>query len=150
MGERTAGVREQARSPREIEQEIDHLRTRLDKSLGELDRRRHELTDVKLQLRRHPGVFIGAGAVVLLGFAGIGFAVWRARRREKLPQKARRIRIAIGRVADRPEKVARGDAPIWEKVVASVATTIAVSVSKKLLDRAWSKAKIGDTLRPRS
>jgi len=51
------------RSPREIERDIEHLRTRLDRSLAELDRRRHELTNVKLQMRKHPAVFIGAGAV---------------------------------------------------------------------------------------
>ena len=40
--------------------EIEHLRTRLDRSLAELDRRRHELADLRVQLRKHPGAFIGA------------------------------------------------------------------------------------------
>jgi hypothetical protein len=137
VGERTAGVVE-AKPPREIEREIEHLRTRLDRSLAELDRRRHELTDVKLQMRKHPQVFIGAGAAVALLLGGIGFAVWRSRKREELPNKARRIRIAFGRASDEPEKVARGEAPAWEKILAAVGTTIAVSVTKKLLERAWS------------
>ena len=42
------------RAPREIEREIEYLRTRLDRSLAELDRRRHELTDIRLQMRKHP------------------------------------------------------------------------------------------------
>lgn len=137
MGEGTARV-EENKPPREIEREIEHLRTRLDRSLAELDRRRHELTDVKLQMRKHPQVFIGAGAVVVLMLGGVAFAVWRSRKREELPQKARRFRVALGRAVDKPEKVARGEAPAWEKIVAAVGTTIAVSVTKKLLERAWA------------
>ena len=138
MGEGTVGVEERKKAPREIEREIEHLRTRLDRSLAELDRRRHELTDLKLQMRKHPQVFAGAGAVVVLVVGGIGFAIWRSHKREVVPQKARRFRIAMGRAVDHPEKVARGDAPAWEKILAAVGTTIAVSVTKKLLERAWT------------
>ena len=134
MGEGTAGVTE----PRDVEREIEHLRTRLDRSLAELDRRRHELTDLKLQVRKHPQVMWGAGGVLLLVAGGIAFAVWRAKKREELPQKARRLRIAFGRAVDQPKKVARGEAPVWEKIAASVGTTIAVSLTRKLIDRAWA------------
>jgi hypothetical protein len=142
VGEGTARVngneKAETRPPREIERDIEHLRSRLDKSLAELDRRRHELTDVRLQMRRHPGVFIGAGAAVALMIGGVAFAVWRSRKREELPQKAKRLRIAVGRAVDDPKKVARGDAPVWEKIVAAVGTTIAVNLTKKMIDRAWS------------
>ena len=138
MGEGTVGVEEKKKAPREIEREIDHLRTRLDKSLAELDRRRHELTDVKLQMRKHPQIFLGAGAAVALVVGGIGFAIWRAHKRDEVPQKAHRIRIALGRAVDKPEKVARGEAPAWEKILAAVGTTVAVSLSKKLIERAWT------------
>jgi hypothetical protein len=145
VGEGTARVngngKAETRPPRDIERDIEHLRTRLDKSLAELDRRRHELTDVRLQLQRHPGVFIGAGAVVALMVGGVAFAVWRSRKREELPQKAKRLRIAVGRAVDDPKKVARGEAPIWEKIVAAVGTTIAVNLTKKLIDRAWSSTQ---------
>lgn len=139
MGEGTAGVNE--RNPREIERDIEHLRTRLDRSLAELDRRRHELTDVRLQVRKHPAVFAGAGGVVLLLLGGVAFAIWRAHEREKPVAKAHRLRIAFGRAVDEPEKVARGDAPAWEKILAAVGTTIAVSVTKKLLERAWDQKR---------
>ena len=148
MGEGTARVNEngkaETRPPREIERDIEHLRSRLDKSLAELDRRRHELTDVRLQMQRHPGVFVGAGAVVALMVGGVAFAIWRSRKREELPQKAKRLRIAVGRAVDDPKKVARGEAPIWEKIVAAVGTTLAVNLTKKMIDRAWSS-----TVRPR-
>ena len=127
------------RSPREIESDIEHLRRRLDRSLAELDRRRHELTDVKLQMRKHPVAFIGAGAVLVLMLGGVGYAVYRSRKRQELPAKAKRLRIAIGRAVDAPEKVARGEPPVWEKIAAAVGTTIAVSLTKKLIDRAWNR-----------
>ena len=127
------------RPPREIERDIEHLRTRLDRSLAELDRRRHELTDVKLQMRKHPVAFIGAGAVLVLMLGGVGYAVYRSRKRQELPAKAKRLRIAIGRAVDAPEKVARGEPPVWEKIAAAVGTTIAVSLTKKLIDRAWNR-----------
>jgi hypothetical protein len=114
------------------------LRTRLDRSLAELDRRRHELMDLKLQMRRHPAVFIGTGGVLLLVLGGVAFAIWRAHERDKPMAKAHRLRIAFGRAVDEPHKVARGEAPVWEKVLGAVGTTIAVSLTKKLLDKAWN------------
>ena len=96
---------EEPRAPREIERDIGVLRTRLDRSLAELDRRRHELTDIKLQMRKHPAVFAGTGVVVLLALGGVGYAVYRSHKREELPKKARRIRIAFGRAVDQPERV---------------------------------------------
>jgi hypothetical protein len=130
---------EEPRAPREIERDIGVLRTRLDRSLAELDRRRHELTDIKLQMRRHPAVFIGAGAVVVLALGGVGFAVYRSRKREELPQKARRIRIAFGRAVDQPERVARSEPPAWEKILTAVGTAIAVNLAKKMIERTWNR-----------
>ena len=95
---------EEPRPPREIERDIEMLRTRLDRSLAELDRRRHELTDIKLQMHRHPAVFIGAGAVVVLALGGVGYAVYRSRKPEELPAKARRLRIAFRRAVELPER----------------------------------------------
>jgi hypothetical protein len=156
VGEGTSGVKEgngtapaeQPRAPREIERDIEHLRTRLDRSLAELDRRRHELTDVRLQMRKHPAVFIGAGAVVVLLLGGIGYAVYRSRKREEIPEKAKRLRIAIGRAVDEPHKVARGEAPVWEKIVAAVGTTIAVNLTKKMIDRTWQQTVQSGRTRP--
>lgn len=138
LEDRNGKAKEETRAPREIEREIDHLRKRLDRSLAELDRRRHELMDVKLQMRKHPQVFIVAGGVVVLMMGGVAFAVWRSHKRDEPAQKARRIRIAIGRAVDKPEKVARGEAPAWEKILAAVGTTIAVSLTKKFIERAWA------------
>jgi len=136
------------RKPREIERDIEHLRTRLDRSLAELDRRRHELTDIRLQMRKHPAVFIGAGAAVVLLLGGVGFAIYRSRKREQMPEKAKRLRIAIGRAVDEPHKVARGEAPVWEKILAAVGTTIAVNVTKKIIERTWQQTVDSGRTRP--
>jgi len=96
-----------------------------------------------LQVRRHPRVVAGTGVVVLALLGGVGFAIWRAvKKREELPQKARRLRIALGRALDPPHEIARRDAPALEKILAAVGTTIAVSLTKKLLDRAWNKRSV--------
>jgi hypothetical protein len=130
---------EEPRPPREIERDIEHLRTRLDRSLAELDRRRHELTDIKLQMRKHPAVFIGAGAVVVLALGGVGLAIYRSRKREELPQKAKRLRIAFGRAVDQPQRVARSEPPAWEKILTAVGTAIAVNLAKKMVERSWNR-----------
>lgn len=122
MGQGTAGVDATQKSPREIERELAFLRTRLDRSLAELDRRRHELTNVKLQARRHPLAFAGAGGALLLIAGGVGFAIWRAARKPSLPT---------------PELLRR-EHPALQKILAAVGTTIAVGLTRKLLARAWT------------
>ena len=67
MGEGTSRLtngngKVETRSPREIERDIEHLRASLDRSLAELDRRRHELTNIRLQMRKHPAVFFGTSS----------------------------------------------------------------------------------------
>ena len=121
---------------RELEGEITEIRSRLDHSLAELDRRRHELTDVKLQVRRHPGVVIAAGATVLALLGGMAYAIYLSRQRHKPVSKARRLRHAFARMVDEPEKVAKSLPSVVEKVVAAVGATAATMLTKKLLERA--------------
>jgi hypothetical protein len=136
VGSGTIGVEKPAR---EIEKEIDDVRMRLDRSLAELDRRRHELMDVKLQVQKHPEALWIAGGVVVLIIGGVYLAVRRAHKREEPMQKARRFRLATSRAMEHPERVARGEAKVWEKIAASVGTTLAVALTKRLLDRAMPR-----------
>jgi hypothetical protein len=81
---------------------------------------------------------------------GIGFAIYRSRKRQEIPRKAKRLRIAIGRAVDEPHKVARGEAPVWEKIVAAIGTTIAVNLTKKIIERTWQQTvESGRTARTR-
>ncbi|MBL8111637.1 MAG: hypothetical protein JNK60_02050 [Acidobacteria bacterium] len=63
--------------------EIDETRDELDTFVSELDRRRVEALDLKLQVRKHPGIAIGVGlavvATALLGIAMVGAVVVLAR-----------------------------------------------------------------------
>jgi hypothetical protein len=67
---------------RQLGAEIAELREELGGLVTELDRRRHDLLDVKLQLRRHV-VAATVTAVSLIGaVAGlIWLGIWRSRRR---------------------------------------------------------------------
>lgn len=62
---------------RRLRLEIYATRGDLARYIEELQRRRRELMDVKLQMRRHPAIVVGLGVAVA---AALGGAVWKARR----------------------------------------------------------------------
>jgi hypothetical protein len=134
-GQRTNG--EPRKMARELETEITEVRTRLDRSLAELDRRRHELTDVRLQVKRHPMVAVAAGVTVLALLGGVAYAVWAARQRNKPVSKARRLRHALSRMIDEPQKVAKSEPTVPEKILAAAGTAAATILVKKMMERAF-------------
>ena len=87
---------------RAIEQDIDRLRDQLDGMVGELDRRRHEAFDVRLQLRRHATAVATVGVVGAVLVVG-GFVAWRnaRRRQDQLLVHLGRLVVAAGRRAAR-------------------------------------------------
>ena len=92
MGEGTSGVK---RTPEDLEREVETIRESMDPVLQELDARRHELVDWKLQLRRHGPTLMKAGAVVAGVFVAVGMAkdvhrtVRRQMRRRRMQRAAR-------------------------------------------------------------
>ena len=92
MGEGTSRVN---RSPEDVEREERQLREDLDPMLHALDIRRHELTDWRLQLRRHGPTLMKAGAVVAGVFVAVGVAkdVGRSMRR-RMRSRGRHSRFA--------------------------------------------------------
>lgn len=94
-------------STRQLEGEITTLRDELATLVGELDRRRHELMNVKLQARRH---LLGAtltGVGLLASATGfVWLSIWRPRRRRKIGARVTRLREALSRMVERPERVA--------------------------------------------
>jgi len=87
---------------RAIEGEIDRLRDQLDGMVGELDRRRHEVFDVRLQLRRHGTAVATIGVVATVLVVG-GFVAWRnaRRRQDQLLVHLGQLVVAAGRRAAR-------------------------------------------------
>src|SRR5207245_9779068 len=69
---------------------------------------------------------------------GSGVITYR-RLRQPRSQNVKRLRIPLGRAVDKPEKLACGEAPVGEKVLAAVATTIAVNLTKKIVERTWNQ-----------
>ena len=92
MGEGTDRVRDLVR-------EIDGLREEMTPLLRELDHRRTNALDFRLQARRH----LATVTMAALGIAGLaGWAVWSSvheRRQRRRPMaKARRLRRAVERL----------------------------------------------------
>ena len=137
-GQRANG--EPRKMARELETEITEIRSRLDRSLAELDRRRHELTDVRLQVRRHPMVAVAAGITVLALVGGVAYAVYAARQRNKPVSKARRLRHALSRMIDEPHKVAKSEPTVPEKILAAAGTAAATMLVKKMMEKAFNAA----------
>jgi hypothetical protein len=165
MGERADGLsagaaqtgREDAQtSPRaaarQLEGEIAALREDLSGLVGELDRRRHEMLDVKLQLKRHAlGVALTGVAVVAAASGLVWLGTWRAQSRARLPSRAGRLREAVSRMIDKPERVA-AEPTIPGKILTAAAAAAVATLVKKGLERAvhaaleWRSAT-SDTVR---
>jgi hypothetical protein len=115
--------------------EIQSLRGELGGLVAELDRRRHEAFDLRLQLRRHPvaAAIAAAGAALVLG--GLLAAAVRGRRQHRRPSvRARETRRALARLLDHPERIA-AEPSITSKVAGAVLSLAATMIAKRVLER---------------
>jgi hypothetical protein len=136
MGQGADHVRDGSPRPDQVAGEIDVLRTELGGLVSELDRRRHEVFDVRLQASRHPLVAAGvAVAVALLVGGAISHAVRNARRRETPTARARDVRAALGRLAHHPRRVA-AEPSISTKLLTAVAVAALTTLVKRFAERA--------------
>jgi len=119
----------------ELGNEVAHARDELDVLLGEFDRRRHEVLDVPLQLRRHAlGVSLTALAFTLAAAGSVGLTMWRRRHRERVRARAGRLSQAIARMTEHPERVA-SEPTIPAKIATAAASAAVAALVKKLLER---------------
>jgi len=91
--------------PRALEREIEQIRDEMGVLIGELDRRRHEITDVKLQAQRHPvaaGVAVAAGALAVWLVVG---GIVRALRPEPAAERAQKLARALSIAVRDPDKL---------------------------------------------
>ena len=124
-------------TPAELERDIEVVRNDLGKVAGELDRRRHELFDVRRQLTRHPlAIALIAGAA--LGIVAAGIALAKARRRRRyhdVAERFGRVREAIQRMSRHPERVARPTPSAGLRIATAGGTAAASVLARHLTQR---------------
>ena len=122
--------------PEVLEREVEEIRDNISGIVGELDRRRQELVDWRLQLRKHGPLLAAVGASCIVGFGlTVAIGVARRKRRKQPLAKARRLREAIGRMIEHPELVARPQPPIGRKALSAVVSVLAGALAKALVRR---------------
>jgi hypothetical protein len=127
-------LEEAPRDPRRIEAEIVRQRQELTERVAELSRRGHELTDVGLQVRRHAlGVTTTVLAMGAVAAGSIALGIWRARRRNTLAARGSRLRQALARVIDRPERVAV-EPTVTQRILAAAGSAAAAFLIKAALE----------------
>jgi hypothetical protein len=123
-------------TPQRLGAEIAIVREELHVLLAELDRRRHDLLDVRLQLRRHAR----GTALTTLALAGVAAGVvWltlgRRRRGRRLAAVAGRLPGAISGVADHPGR-ATAASMMAGKVATAAVSAAAASLVRKAVEHA--------------
>jgi hypothetical protein len=128
---------------RELGDEITDVRRRLDALIMELDRRRHNLTDWRHQLRQHGRtIAVGALVVAVAVSAPIALARARAHRRRALvvrgdgfTRKARLLGQAFERIAENPDRLAPAAAGLGlgSRAAVAVAAMVAQAVATSVL-----------------
>jgi hypothetical protein len=118
-----------------LKADVDEVRSELSALVAELDRRRHDLLDVRIQLRRNAWPLgLTSLAVGATAAAAIALGTRRARRRKALAGRALGVGQAVGRLLDHPERVAVVPS-VPERIATAAASAAAVYVVKAVLDR---------------
>jgi hypothetical protein len=120
---------------RRVSGEIDALRGDIGNLVDELDRRRHEMFDLRLQARRHPVVVAAAAAGAALVAGGIIAYLVRDRRERNRPlHRAREMREAMSRLIEHPYDVAaKPDIP--EKILVAVGIAAGGALARRFVER---------------
>jgi hypothetical protein len=124
---------------RTLSQEIARMRIPLTAALTELDRQRHNATDVKHLVREYAGA-VAAGALVLAAI--VATPALKVRRRRQRPwahqgvtltDRAHRLGRALGRVAHDPDRLAVLGIP--PKTLAALVLTTAQILAEIMRER---------------
>jgi hypothetical protein len=121
---------------RRLEEDIQNIRGNLGGLLGELDHRRHEAFDVRVQLRRH-GLLIGLGLFAMAGVVTSAVLIHRerSRRRRSLPVRLRGLRQALRRMAAEPERVVESQPRVRNRILVAAGTAVASVMGRRLAER---------------
>ena len=132
IGGKEAGPAPTGERVEALQREIESIRDGLDGMVGELDRRRHSLFDVRTQLRRHTVPLIAVAAALLgITAGGIALGVAHRRRRARLGARLARFQQALRRMVDKPARVANTPT-IGQKIIGAGGAAAASMVAKRL------------------
>lgn len=126
---------------RQLGDEITDVRRRLDALVMELDRRRHNMTDWRRQLRLHAReIAVGVLVVAVAVTAPVALARVRARRRSsllgrgaELREKARRLGQAFERITEDPDRLAPTTGGLGSRTAVAVAAMVAQVLATTIL-----------------
>ena len=141
MGEGTLHVAGASARVGALGAEATAARERLDVIVAELRRRRDELMDWRMQLRRHRrGLTIVLAGVVAIASAGLAVQITRSRRQAglaarvaELTDKAERLGRALGRVVEDPDRLAPVAPPKTRWTAIPAALSVALPVVRVVL-----------------
>ena len=126
---------------RQLGNETEAIRHELDELVMELDRRRHHAFDWRLQVRRNARALalLGGGLVVAVGI-GVAASIVRKRRRTTLAARLSdlvdwgdRLRLALGRIVEDPDRLAPKEPTSRRRSRASTAAALAIGTARVLL-----------------
>ena len=122
----------------QLEHEIDEIRDHLGGLVSELDHRRRRLSPVMVVVR-NPWPF-AVGGVVLVGLVigGLALRRSRARQRDSWVNQGKRLRSALRRAVDSPDKVAKAEPNIGLKVLSTAAAAAAAVAARQLATRLFA------------
>jgi hypothetical protein len=122
--------------PDQLSERAAESRARLDALVSEIDHRRHLVTRARTAVRERPAWFVGGG-VALLALAGgvVLLVVKRHRSRQRLSARGRRLREAVARMIDKPDRVAAQDPSMRGKLLTAAATTLVTTLIKRAVTR---------------
>jgi hypothetical protein len=122
-------------SSEQLENEVESIRGTIGQIASELDQRRRDLVNWRLQVRRHARAIVSAaaGVIVLLG-ATATLGALRGRRRPSLFAKAGRLREAFARIMEHPERVARRPPGIANQALAAAAASLSGALAHSAYD----------------
>jgi hypothetical protein len=119
-----------------LEDDVERIRNNIGELIRELNHRRHEAFDLKLQFQQHAVrlVLVGAAAVAVVAGA-IVFAFSRRRHRRTLRGRAGRFGKALRRLIEHPEKLGVRQPSVPRKVAAAGGSAMASVLGKRLAQR---------------
>jgi hypothetical protein len=128
--------------PDELELEVERRLSGLATIVDELDHRRHELLDWRLQVQAHARTLGKAAAVAaVIGVVAIAISVRRNRQRRRLVARAERVTEALSRILEHPDRVARPEPSATRRALTGLVTGVAGLIVRKLAEGAAARPR---------